>query len=74
MPILDADKTRTIIILKRSLAPGFSGEDNELFYDPKTMMVFGDAKATLITLVQLLKKEQAAHQQQTPAAVPAASQ
>ena len=56
MPILDADKARTVIVLKRSLKPGFAGEDNELFYTPKTMMVFGDAKATLTTLVQLLKK------------------
>jgi NAD(P) transhydrogenase subunit beta len=56
MPILDADKARSIIMLKRSLKPGFAGEDNELFYDPKTMMVFGDAKATITTLVQLLKK------------------
>jgi H+-translocating NAD(P) transhydrogenase subunit beta len=56
MPILEADKARSIIILKRSLKPGFAGEDNELFYDPKTMMVFGDAKATLTKLVQLLKK------------------
>ena len=56
MPILDADKARTVVILKRSLKPGFAGEDNELFYDPKTMMVFGDAKATLTTMVQLLKK------------------
>ena len=39
-----------------SLKPGFAGEDNELFYDPKTMMVFGDAKATLTALVQLLEK------------------
>ena len=56
MPILNADKARSVIILKRSLKPGFAGEDNELFYDPKTMMVFGDAKATLTKLVQLLKK------------------
>jgi NAD(P) transhydrogenase subunit beta len=56
MPILEADKARTIIILKRSLRPGFAGEDNELFYNPKTMMVFGDAKATLTSLVQLLKE------------------
>jgi H+-translocating NAD(P) transhydrogenase subunit beta len=56
MPILDADKARSIIILKRSLKPGFAGEDNELFHNPKTMMVFGDAKATLTALVQLLKR------------------
>lgn len=56
MPILEADKARSSSILKRSLKPGFAGEDNELFYDPKKMMVFGDAKATLTKLVQLLKK------------------
>ncbi len=56
MPILDADKARTVVVLKRSLKPGFAGEDNEIFYDPKTMMVFGDAKATITTMVQLLKK------------------
>ncbi len=56
MPILNADKARTVIILKRSLKPGFAGEDNELFYDQKTMMVFGDAKATLTTMVKLLKQ------------------
>ena len=56
MPILNADKARTVIILKRSFKPGFAGEDNELFYDRKTMMVFGDAKATLTTMVKLLKQ------------------
>ena len=56
MPILNADKARTVIILKRSLKPGFAGEDNELFYDPKTMMVFGDAKKTLTDMVRLLKQ------------------
>ena len=58
MPILDADKARAVIVLKRSLRPGFAGEDNELFYDKKTMMVFGDAKATLTALVQLVKQTQ----------------
>jgi NAD(P) transhydrogenase subunit beta len=56
MPILNADQARTTIVCKRSLNPGFAGEDNELFYDKKTMMVFGDAKATVTKLVQLLKK------------------
>jgi NAD(P) transhydrogenase subunit beta len=55
MPILDADKAHTVMVLKRSLAPGFSGEDNPLFYLQNTMMVFGDAKATLTALVQSLK-------------------
>jgi NAD(P) transhydrogenase subunit beta len=58
MPILNADQARTVIICKRSLGAGFAGEDNELFYDKKTMMVFGDAKATLMSLVQLLKKQE----------------
>ncbi|MBM4169708.1 MAG: NAD(P)(+) transhydrogenase (Re/Si-specific) subunit beta [Ignavibacteria bacterium] len=56
MPILNVDHARTVMVCKRSLNPGFAGEDNELFYDKKTMMVFGDAKATITKLVQLLKK------------------
>jgi proton-translocating NAD(P)+ transhydrogenase subunit beta len=56
MPILNADQAHTVMILKRSLSPGFAGEDNELFYEKQTMMIFGDAKATLTSLVQLLKK------------------
>ena len=56
MPILNADQAHTVMILKRSLSPGFAGEDNELFYEKKTMMIFGDAKATLTSLIQLLKK------------------
>jgi len=55
MPILNVDKARTAIICKRGLSPGFSGVDNELFYDPKTMMVFSDAKQTLTRLVHLLR-------------------
>ena len=56
MPILNADQAHTVMILKRSLSPGFAGEDNELFYEKQTMMIFGDAKATLTSLIQLLKK------------------
>jgi len=56
MPILNADKARTVMVCKRSLNPGFAGEDNDLFYMKETMMIFGDAKATLTNLVQLLKK------------------
>lgn len=55
MPILNVDHAQTIIVCKRSLNPGFAGEDNDLFYDKKTMMVFGDAKSTVTNLVQLVK-------------------
>jgi NAD(P) transhydrogenase subunit beta len=55
MPILDADKAQNVIILKRSLASGFAGIDNPLFYADKTMMLFGDAKKTLMALVGELK-------------------
>ncbi|MCF6159344.1 MAG: NAD(P)(+) transhydrogenase (Re/Si-specific) subunit beta [wastewater metagenome] len=55
MPILNADKTKTVIICKRGLNPGFSGVDNELFYSSKTMMVFGDAKESITEMVKLLK-------------------
>ena len=55
MPILNVDQARTVMVCKRSLNPGFAGEDNELFYDQKTMMIFGDAKDTVTKLVQLMK-------------------
>jgi NAD(P) transhydrogenase subunit beta len=44
MPILDVDKAKNIVVLKRSMAPGFAGIDNPLYENPKTMMLFGDAK------------------------------
>jgi NAD(P) transhydrogenase subunit beta len=55
MPILDVDKARHVIIIKRSLNPGFAGIDNELYYDPKTLMLFGDARGVLTRLVEELK-------------------
>ena len=55
MPILNADKARTTIVLKRSLKPGFAGIDNELFYRDNTMMVFGDAKDTLNKILAAVK-------------------
>lgn len=55
MPILNVDQARTIMISKRSLASGFAGVDNELFFDPKTMMIFGDAKKTVTEIVRILK-------------------
>ena len=55
MPILDADKARGIIVLKRSMAAGFAGIENELFYDRKTSMLFGDAKTSLTALITEMK-------------------
>src|SRR3989338_1294705 len=55
MPILEVEKAKTIIFSKRSMAPGFAGIENELFLMPKTMMLFGDAKDTVVKLVNLLK-------------------
>jgi H+-translocating NAD(P) transhydrogenase subunit beta len=55
MPILDADKARGIIVLKRSMAAGFAGIENELFYDPKCSMLFGDAKSSLTALIGEMK-------------------
>ncbi|TDI88164.1 MAG: NAD(P)(+) transhydrogenase (Re/Si-specific) subunit beta [Caldithrix sp.] len=55
MPILNVDKARTVMIVKRSLSVGFAGEDNELFYDDKTMMLFADAKKMVTEIVHALK-------------------
>jgi NAD(P) transhydrogenase subunit beta len=55
MPILDVDKARTVIVVKRSMNPGFAGIDNDLFYLDKTMMVFGDAKKVLTEIVASFK-------------------
>ncbi len=51
MPIINADEAENIVFLKRSMRPGFAGIDNDLLYDPKTTMLFGDAKDTLQKLV-----------------------
>ena len=55
MPILNVDKAHSIIVLKRSMNPGFAGIENDLFYDPKTSMLFGDAKKSLTGLVTEVK-------------------
>jgi NAD(P) transhydrogenase subunit beta len=56
MPILNVDRAGTVLLLKRSLSPGFSGVDNDLFRDPKTMMIFQDAKEALTRIVALFKE------------------
>ncbi|MFZ0887125.1 MAG: NAD(P)(+) transhydrogenase (Re/Si-specific) subunit beta [Candidatus Binataceae bacterium] len=55
MPILDVDKARTVMVIKRSLNPGFAGIDNELYYMDKTLMLFGDAKAFVGSIVRELQ-------------------
>jgi NAD(P) transhydrogenase subunit beta len=55
MPIIHADLAQNIIFLKRSMRPGFAGIDNELLFDPKTTMLFGDAKDSLTKLVAAVK-------------------
>ena len=57
MPILDVDKARHILLVKRSLNAGFAGIDNELYYNPRTTFLFGDAKAVLTRLVEELKNQ-----------------
>ncbi|HEX6221680.1 MAG TPA: NAD(P)(+) transhydrogenase (Re/Si-specific) subunit beta [Acidimicrobiia bacterium] len=55
MPILNVDRAGTVIVVKRSLSPGFAGIDNPLFYDDKTLMFFADAKEALESTVSALK-------------------
>jgi NAD(P) transhydrogenase subunit beta len=55
MPIINVDEARTVFVLKRSMKPGFSGVENELFYKPNTRMLFGDAKTSISTLVTEFK-------------------
>jgi NAD(P) transhydrogenase subunit beta len=55
MPILNADQARNVVFLKRSMRPGFAGIDNDLFYDHRTIMLFGDAKESLTKLLAGVK-------------------
>jgi proton-translocating NAD(P)+ transhydrogenase subunit beta len=55
MPILNADQAHNVVFLKRSMRPGFSGTDNDLLYDPKTIILFGDAKESLTKLIAVVK-------------------
>jgi NAD(P) transhydrogenase subunit beta len=56
MPIINADKARMCVVLKRSMAAGFAGIENELFYGPRTWMLFGDAKQSLQKLINEVKQ------------------
>ena len=55
MPIIDVDRAASVVVVKRSLSPGFAGIDNPLFYDPKTSMLFADAKKALEDVATALK-------------------
>jgi NAD(P) transhydrogenase subunit beta len=55
MPILNADQAKNIVFMKRSMRPGFAGIDNDLMYDPKTIMFFGDAKDSMTKLINAVK-------------------
>jgi NAD(P) transhydrogenase subunit beta len=54
MPILDVDKAQTVMVIKRSMSPGFAGIDNPLYYLDKTLMLFGDAKQFVSDIVKEL--------------------
>jgi len=56
MPILNVDKAQTVIVLKRSMRPGFAGIENQLFHEPNTVMLFGDAKDSLTKLTTAVKE------------------
>lgn len=56
MPILNCDKARTVMVIKRSLSPGYAGVDNPIFYMDKTMMLFGDAKDMAKAIIEALKE------------------
>ena len=55
MPILNVDDAQAVVVLKRSMNPGFAGIENPLFYNPKTVMLFGDAKESIVKLIQDVK-------------------
>jgi NAD(P) transhydrogenase subunit beta len=61
MPIIDVDKAKTILAIKRTMNPGFAGIENELYYKDNTLMVFGDAKAVIGDIVKQLTGQTGIH-------------
>ena len=61
MPIIDVDKAKTVLAIKRTMNPGFAGIENELYYADNTLMLFGDAKAVVGDVVKELAGRTAAH-------------
>jgi NAD(P) transhydrogenase subunit beta len=59
MPVFNAEEARAVIVLKRSMSPGFAGIENDLFVRPNTMMVLGDAKKTLREFIAGVKEDAA---------------
>jgi NAD(P) transhydrogenase subunit beta len=57
MPVLNVEEAKTVMVLKRSMNPGFAGIENELFYMDNTMMIFGDAKTTLHSIIEHLNND-----------------
>ena len=72
MPILDVDKAGAVVVVKRSMSPGFAGIDNPLFYDPKTVMLFADAKGALEQIGAALKSAVSRRSRSSPAATSSA--
>ncbi|HUY09419.1 MAG TPA: NAD(P)(+) transhydrogenase (Re/Si-specific) subunit beta [Candidatus Dormibacteraeota bacterium] len=56
MPILNVDQAANVVVLKRSMNPGFAGIENDLYYNPKTLMLFGDARDSVVHLIAALKE------------------
>ena len=56
MPILEVEKSRSIVVIKRSMNPGFAGLDNDIFYNDKTVMLFGDAKDSIDSITKSIKE------------------
>jgi NAD(P) transhydrogenase subunit beta len=61
MPIIDADKAKTVLAIKRTMNPGFAGIENELYFADNTLMLFGDAKAVIGDLVKQMSGQSGMH-------------